>query len=471
MNYRKRRNNNICKTNIQKIIKFIFILIWVLIFIVILLIINYLLNSDLHLKNTNLNTNINQKIGNEKISYIVKNNNITNDLNINPKKALILTKAFKKEKLRIFKHNSLILRLSEYSNIEPIIKQNIGFFKRPDNNSLKSVFIFRNKYNLTSSKIKEITNYISKLDKDILFFIDQEWWKINRYIDFNKIDLDIINNLITKNINKNNSWVILWVNSDYLNLNLDFNKDNFLITRLNFLDKEEWEILKNLLNNKYFPSLWDIWKSYNLIWDLDLGIDLNNYKKNIFLEIIAYIRLKELNKIWINTYWLVLDLDRWNPVITDLSRSFSNNIQDYKILINSFKVANKNFNIKIYFKHFPWHWIWDIDSHKWILDLTWNIEYSKYLEESIELFDYWLKQIELSGLMIWHMIIWNEFNEDFDRLINKSSFIITDDLWMQWFKKIRDTYYKKKEFSFFTTNKVLNLDNIIIINTVNSKIE
>ncbi len=194
----------------------------------------------------------------------------------------------------------------------------------------------------------------------------------------------------------------------------------------------------------------------------------NKNHKKLFLEIISFIRLQSLKESWINTYWLVLDLNRWNPVISWNKRSFSKHLWKYKELVDAFIKAWKNTEIILYAKHFPGHWDWKIDSHKWILNLSKKID---YLKENINLFEYFLdKSGDLQvWLMVAHMYIWTSSKKYFEKVIKKADFILTDDLAMNGYKKAS---WKSIKNLFFTTDNIINSKKLIIVDTVNiSKIK
>ena len=201
-----------------------------------------------------------------------------------------------------------------------------------------------------------------------------------------------------------------------------------------------------------FPSLAKIWIHYDTF--------STDEDKQAYLNKVASIRLQWLKDHWINTYWLVLDLNRGNPVISNYSRSFSKHVEKYKKLVDAFSIASKETWVKLYFKHFPWHWEWNIDSHVWILNLIWK---ETYIQENIELFDYALTKNPTAWLMIWHMYIPNSKKQYFIDTVNKSNFLLTDDLWMQWYKQAK---WKLKESLFFTTDQIINYDNLITVDSV-----
>ncbi len=341
--------------------------------------------------------------------------------------------SIKLEKINFIRSQTLILRFTNniISN-NKIIENN----KENIKNNV-SVFIFRRKTNLKNSVIKNISKQIKNINSSILLFIDQEWGLINRYVDFeNKESID---EFFLKN-----------------------NKHLFLKNNLVKLSDKEIQIIRNIFPKIYwyFPSMETIWRTY------DKFENKNNAK--IFLNIVAFIRLQSLKDSWINTYWLVLDLNRWNPVIGWYKRSFSKHLWKYKLLVDSFLKAGKNTEIILYAKHFPWHWDWTIDSHKWILNL-WNK--TDYLKENLDLFEYfidnsWKLQ---TGLMVWHIYLSDELEQQFNKIIKKADFIITDDLAMIWYKKAK---WKKMKNLFFSTDAIINNKNLIIVDTVNiSKIK
>ena len=342
--------------------------------------------------------------------------------------------SIKINKINFYKSKTLILKFTNnITSNNSIIEKN----KKNIQDNI-SVFIFRNSVNLQNSVIKNISKKIKTINPKILLFIDQEWWLINRYIDFES----------TESINK-----------FFIKKN---NKYSFLQNNLNKLNDKQIKIIRNIFPTKYwyFPSLETIWKTY----------DKFEKKENakIFLEIIAFIRLQSLKESWINTYWIVLDLNRWNPVISWNKRSFSKHLWKYKILVDAFLKAWKNTEILLYAKHFPWHWTWKIDSHKWILNLK---NESKYLKENLELFDYFLNnswKLQV-WLMVWHIYISSDLQILFESIVKKADFILTDDLAMLWYKKAK---WKKIKGLFFSTDSIINNKKIIIVDTLNiSKIK
>ena len=318
-------------------------------------------------------------------------------------------------------HNSAILRFIRWGDHSLVINSKKQSIIKGD-----SVFIFRNwSDDLSIADIQNITSQIHATNPDTLIFIDQEGWLVNRYIDFE-------------------STAAVQAMFD----------ETYVISRLNTLNEVEKNILRGLFpqNYGYYPSLWRIWVAYDNF--------VTETTKKSFVEIIAYIRLKSLQNNWINTYWLVADLNLWNPAITNASRSFSKHVSKYKIFIDAFQKASKETNITLYLKHFPGHGAWLIDSHKWILDLRYKGE---YLKTNMELFEYFLDTKTISwGLMIAHIIIPDTLSDSFSNILAKADYILTDDLAMQWFKQM---VWIEPESSFFSSHKAIIWNNVIKVDT------
>ncbi len=319
----------------------------------------------------------------------------------------------------------------EYSNIiftfDNSLDFNLDIIQKNKQNIKNSfsVFLFRKKTNIDYDILKKSISEIKKINPNIIIYIDQEWWLINRYKDFSSVDYDY------------------YLQNDYI-----YNKYQDLSVK-------ERKVLENIFSNKYFPSMKDIYSWYDSVSE--------NNKKN-YLDIIAFIRLQNLVDIWINTHWLVLDLDNWNPVISWLERSFSNKIDDYKMLIDSYIWASSVTGVILYAKHFPWHWEGEVDSHNNILVYDDNYD---YLIKNIELFEYFLENnTTKSWLMVWHMYLPLKIRDNFLHVLSLSDFILTDDLSMNWYKNA--DYYENNNM-FFSTYEALDTDNIFIkVNTSNN---
>ncbi len=323
--------------------------------------------------------------------------------------------------LTIKKHSTLILKFTRWGNHNDVINRNKEKIKK-----IWSVFLFKKWSDLSKKDIKTITTEIIKNNKNILIFIDQEWGWINRYIEFEK----------TRDVNQY------------------------------FSDSRIDKKIRDLFPTKYwyFPSLKRIGIFYETLSPLltsPQGRGITKSEQQYFLEKMAYIRLQSLKNNWINTYWLVLDLDRWNPVISGYSRSFSKHIDKYKLLVDAFTKASQKTWVTIYFKHFPWHWAGKIDSHKWVLNL---LGQEKYLKENLELFNYALEKNPKSGLMVAHAYLPNSQLTQFNAWIQKASFLLTDDLAMQWYKL---SHNKKKNNIFFTTDSILKSNKLIKVDSIN----
>lgn len=315
---------------------------------------------------------------------------------------------------------TLILRFWNTGDHIAMIHDNIEKIK-----SAKSIFLFRKSVNLSSENLKEITSTIKSIQPNIIFFIDQEWWIINRFTPY----------------------------QSYFNIE-DYMKVWFVYSR--YIELNQWD--KNILlwlfkDKKYFPSMEDIWKKYK-------KISKNNQK--IYLELIAYFQLKMLSDHGINTHGLIADLDRWNPAISWLWRSFSSNIYEYKLMIDAYILAAKEINIMLYLKHFPWHGAGNIDSHTGILNYKWE---EKYIKENLEIFDYFFKNKNWMNLwvMVGHMFIPESLKDNFNSILDKSDFILTDDLAMWWYKLAKTI----PDSLFFSTVEIEKRNNLIIVNTKN----
>ncbi|MCD5380439.1 hypothetical protein LR004_00795 [Candidatus Gracilibacteria bacterium] len=316
-----------------------------------------------------------------------------------------------KERNKIKKHTTLILKFSKKGNHDLVInkyKENIK--------SNGSVFLFKKSGDLTQTDIKSITNKITALNKDILIFIDQEGGWINRYVDYGSKD----------DVEK------LFTSSE--------------------IDKKIRTIFP--YNSGYYPSMEKIGKHYDTF--------TTDEEKITFLNKIAHIRLQGLKDNGINTYGLVLDLNRGNPVITNYSRSFSKHKDKYKKLVDAFTIASQKTGVRLYFKHFPGHGEGNIDSHLGILNL---IGFDNYIQENIELFEYALDKNSNSGLMIGHMYIPNSKKDYFISTVNKANYLLTDDLGMQGYKQAQG---KTKTGLFFTTDQITNYQNLITVDSISA---
>ena len=209
--------------------------------------------------------------------------------------------------------------------------------------------------------------------------------------------------------------------------------------------------------------------SMNEIWQL--YDSFSGEDKDNFLKFITYYRLQSLKNAWINTAWIVLDLDYWNPVISGYDRSFSDNKQDYIKLWKDFVDAAKSLNMSLYFKHFPGHWKWIVDTHKWVL--RYSVSDIPYIQSNMGLFNEVIeyaneKNVEV-WLMIWHFVLPNKIKDSFINSIKKVDYIITDDVSMKWYLEIVKNPVDDSEF--FSTTEALLTKKWIILNTGNPKIQ
>ncbi len=318
-------------------------------------------------------------------------------------------KRIEKEKLKITKHTTLILKFWRNGNHKAILEKNKQKIQKN-----QSVFLFKVGNDLTRKDIIFITWEIKKINPEVLIFIDQEWGWINRYVEFE--------------------------NAEQINKYLSQSQIDIKIKSI--FPKKYW----------YFPSLKKIGEFYDTLE--------TNKDKKYFLEKIAFIRLDTLKQQGINTYGLVLDLDRWNPVISWNARSLSRHVWKYKQLVDAFALAEKLTGVSLYFKHYPWHGAGKVDSHKWILNLIWQ---EKYLEENLELFHYALWKVPNSGLMVAHAYIPDSFKNKFMKWIQKAAFLLTDDLGMQWYKQ---SHGRQKQTVFFSTDQIIKHNNLIIVDSI-----
>ncbi len=330
-------------------------------------------------------------------------------------------------KSNMSKHQTLILSFWKWWNHIGVIENN----KQAIQNA-QSVFIFRKLQDITSGEMKTISKKLKEMNPEIHIFIDQEWWWINRYLEFG---------------------TPAEVNHYFSN-----STDIFLTSRYSQLTQAEITKIRNMFPQYawYYPSLEKIGKIYDTF---------STEKQRIYLEILAYIRLKTLLNNGINTYWLVADLNRWNTVIWWNARSFSRHVFKYKNLIDAFVKASEQTGVMLYLKHFPGHGTGWVDTHKWVLSLVWK---EAYLKDNLDVFEYfithkWYGKNTVKGLMIGHMYIPNSVLPQFDRIIEQTDFLLTDDLGMQWYKLATN---RPKSGLFFTTDRIYSSNKLIIVDTI-----
>ena len=315
---------------------------------------------------------------------------------------------------------SLVLR--ELS-IDQIIQDNTQAIQ-----NTQSVFLFRDTQNISRSRMKKAISKIREINENILIFIDQEGWQINRYTDFD----------------------IEYTRADLLD-------DSFIQVRKDKLTEQEYQLFLSLFPTwwVYFPSLFQVWSLYDSFSE-DSAI--------VMLEMFAYIRLQSHADIWINTYGLVTDLSRGNPSITPLGRSFSKHSSKYELLLDAFALASRETGVLVYLKHFPWVWLWAVDSHNWVLDLRNN---TQELKENIELFSYARQTFWDFPLwvMLWHTILPNPLKQRFTEIAKSFDFMITDDLWMQGYSQAT---WKTFQNGFFSIDELKNSENLMILDRKSS---
>ena len=328
---------------------------------------------------------------------------------------------------KVQSHNSVILRFSQSTDIWAYLGEKKSLIEKS-----QSVFIFRsNMQNISRKKMKFIASELKKINPEVLIFIDQEWWLVNRYIDFD---------------------------AEYL-MN-QFLNNEYVIQQLSILSESERQAIVNYITlaRSYFPSMYNISVQYDSL--------VSDESKQWFLDIIAYIRLKTLADTWINTHGLVLDLNYNNPAIAQLQRSFSKHNEKHRALIDAYVQASNETWVSLYAKHFPWHWAWSIDSHKWILNLSNN---QAYLDENMELFEYFLdNSSNMKWLMIAHIVFDPAQKVVFKWLIEKADYLLTDDLAMQWYKQICSWYTPEscnQNLWSFSSAEILSYPNLIKVDT------
>ena len=351
----------------------------------------------------------------------------TKNLNKNSRKKIILTSIIENIEEKYVKNfEFLLIRIDNgftRQEIKDIIHKNQNEITENDN-----IFIFRYKLDLGLSQVQTLSSEIKKLNPKARIFIDQEWGYINRFREFE-------------------DWFSLW---QLLRKDEEAFEYYHLLT-----DDTKWKIHKKVSWRKYFMSMKEIGDIYREIKPED---------KKLFLDFIAHYRLASLKNAGINTYWLVLDLDYWNPVISDLRRSFWDDTEAYIELWKSFVDAALDKDISLYLKHFPGHWEWNIDTHKSLL--TYDERDIKYIKENIKVFnkvlDYWnTKWVEI-GLMVGHIELPKSIKYLLHVWFSKTDYVMTDDLSMfaywEWIKKDYDD-------TFFSTKEALAYKKVIKVRT------
>lgn len=321
----------------------------------------------------------------------------------------------------------LILRFSrKFSNseIDDYINNNSLYLEKKDN-----VFIFRYSKNLSNAQMKYISQKIKEINPKIRLFIDQEGGIINRFEEFT--DMDTFPEI--------------------------FVEDKKLFELYSALSNDLKErINKRFSGRKFFLSMQDIWLIYR-------SLEFEKEKSN-FLEFMAYFRLYLIDRV----YSFVLDLDYGNPVISWLYRSFSSNPDEYFEFAQYTSLACKYYGISLYLKHFPGHWDGKIDTHNWIL--VYEKSNLWYLETNADLFDKVLSYSKSLWVKTWvlvaHISLPNDFKDKFSAILSNADYVLTDDLSMNWYKN-----YLGKIWTFFSTEEILKLKNIIKVDVWTAKIK
>lgn len=285
---------------------------------------------------------------------------------------------------------------------------------------------------LSKEQMQKMSTRILFYNSTIRIMTDQEWGKVRRYKDF---DVNISN---PKNKYLQNEW---------------YKK------RKNCLTPQISRMVETLFTWKepeIFPSLKEVWDMYRKLSD--------PWQKKAYLDYISYLRLLTIKNAGLNTYGFVCDLDRGNPAISGLWRSFSSSANEYLEFATSLLRNAEELGMGIYLKHFPGHGI-GVDTHKQILQFENSEKHSNYLKENMELFVRLLRLWKVLGVEMWlmvgHMIIpkksvdWKkDFLDWFTDCVSKADYIITDDLFMQWHKSVDSSSFRQDYF--YTTELVLN---------------
>jgi len=345
-----------------------------------------------------------------------------------------------KLKSRYHRNNTnLILRVDKnYSNkiLDNIINKNKINIKNSDN-----IFIFKNNatWLFSASQMKLISSKLKEVNPKIRILIDQEWWLVNRFKDFDK----------------NNTF------DSYINSSLSLKYKYAVLS-----EKTKSLITIAFKNRTTFISM-------DKIWEIYYSINKNNLsERNRFLDFITFFRLYTLHKNWINSHWIVCDLDKWNPVITWYDRSFSDDVDDYTNLWNYFIKNARILWISLYLKHFPWHGRWNIDTHKAILEYSNNKFDKKYVFDNMRVFEKIAYNARKSWIEIWimtaHVILPNTAKNKYLDILKNTDYIMTDDLWMSAYIKLKDKKFTNK---FFSTNEILSNFNTIRVYTKENEIK
>jgi len=414
-----------------------------------IIILNLCFSSLIYAENSNYNSQINLVVS--KINKIMQNkdfnkifiyislleqrktnSNLNTNLFIN-NVILVLKKQYYRNS------NNLILRLDKnynHKNIDKIIINNKNQIINSDN-----IFIFKNNatWKFSADNMLYSANKLKKINPKIRIFVDQEWWVVNRFNDFDKI------NTFNKYISSN--------------LSLKF--------KYAILDNNTKSLIKEAFKDK------TTFISMDSIWEIYYSINKNNtIEKNRFLDFITFFRLYILHKNWINTHWLVCDLDKWNPIISGYDRSFSDNIDHYISLWRYFVKNAKILWISLYLKHFPWHWRWQTDTHKWILEYSNNAFDKAYILDNMRVFEAIIYEAEKSWVEIWlmsaHVLLPENIKSKYLNILNKADYIMTDDLWMGAYNALKNKKFKNK---FFSTNEFINNENTIKVYTKENEIK
>lgn len=292
-----------------------------------------------------------------------------------------------------------------------------------------NIFLFRYKLDLWLNQVKFLNEKLKELNPKVRIFVDQEWWYVNRFREFEG-DYTL--------------WKMIRENWELFDLYNSLSADT------------KWKIHRKTSWRKYFMSMEEVSEIYK---------SLPRSEKNNFLKFIAEYRVLSLKNAWFNTVPLVLDLNYWNPVIKDLDRSFWVDMSAYKRLWSYYVESSGRHNMSLYLKHFPGHWKWTIDTHKWVL--KYSEDDLSYLNNNLEVFDYVIKYAEKEWVevwvMVWHFILPTKIKYRFYSILSRADYVMTDDLSMEGYKLASKETLSEDEF--FSTKDVMRMKKLIKVYT------
>jgi len=262
----------------------------------------------------------------------------------------------------------------------------------------------------TRDKIKQVTTRAANNDVEV--FIDQEWWRVNRYEDVDNA-------------------------SDWDN----YNKKSWISTKWNRLSTSTQNAVDGIFTGTKFPSMEDVGDVYRSI--------SGTTEKAEYLDYITYLRLYTLQEVGIMNYGLVCDLDLGNPAISTYGRSFSDDVDEYIELGEAMADNADALWMSIYLKHFPGHGSSSTDTHSGVMDLR---QEKSYLVKNMKVFKEIIWNNNHVGLMAGHMIIPRDLRDDFDDICESAAYLYTDDMQMGGYTSATGGDYNN---GFFTTDRII----------------